>query len=78
MDTASSQVEVFSICLFSPQTDGEHKQIKTLDLWRCDIVDPCVDYQFHLHDYIPTDITIKMKRRDYIHQTILQYTGLVE
>jgi hypothetical protein len=28
MDTASSQVEVFSICLFSPQTDGEHKQIK--------------------------------------------------
>jgi hypothetical protein len=28
MDTAFSQVEVFSICLFSPQTDGEHKQIK--------------------------------------------------
>ena len=50
MDTASSQVEVFSICLFSPQTDGEHKQIKKpLDLWRCDTVDPCVDYQFHLH-----------------------------
>ena len=22
---------------------------KTLDLWRCDTVDPCVDYQFHLH-----------------------------
>jgi hypothetical protein len=35
MDTASSQVEVFSICLFSPQTDGEHKQIKKpLDLWK--------------------------------------------
>ena len=28
MDTASSQVEVFSICLFSSQTDGEHNQIK--------------------------------------------------
>ena len=28
MDTAFSQVEVFWICLFSPQTDGEHKQIK--------------------------------------------------
>ena len=28
MDTASSQVEELSICLFSPQTDGEHKQIK--------------------------------------------------
>jgi hypothetical protein len=28
MDTAYFQVEVFSICLFSPKTDGEHKQIK--------------------------------------------------
>jgi hypothetical protein len=28
MDTASSQVKVFSICLFSPQTDDEQKQIK--------------------------------------------------
>ena len=28
MDTASFQVEVFSICLFSPQTDDEQKQIK--------------------------------------------------
>jgi hypothetical protein len=28
MDTASSQVKVFSICFFFPQTDGEHNQIK--------------------------------------------------
>jgi hypothetical protein len=60
MDTASSQVEVFSICLFSPQTDGEHKQIKNIWQLTCEDV-------IHFFDVISNWKIISLEWLSFFH-----------